>query len=316
MYNPDSGIIITANNAVTDEEFPYDIAKYWDNGDRAQRITNMINDTLAQNGVLTAEDFAAMQFDSYSMLAETYVPLLVTLSSDDADVQAALDLLAEWDYQERRDSVAASIFEMFHVQLLRAMLADDVVAVDEIFPWYDDPQRVFLHSVADEPEAHWWDNSTTSAVETREDILLQALTEGIGWLQENVGTDMDGWTWGTIHTSTFQSLPLGDSGIAPIEGLVNRGPFPTDGGTDIVNAVSWDPAEPAVVTWLPSMRMIVDLSDFDASQSIHTTGQSGHPSHPNYDDMIPLWLNGEYHSMLWGETAVQETAVDVMTLQP
>lgn len=30
---------------------------------------------------------------------------------------------------------------------------------------------------------------------------------------------------------------------------------------------------------------------------MHTTGQSGHPASPHYDDMIAAWLAGRYHPM-------------------
>ncbi len=316
ILNPESGIIVTANNAVIDNEYPYDIAYYWDNGDRAQRITNMIDDTLAANGKITAEDYAVMQFDSYSMLAEVYVPLLTSLSSDDPDIQAAQALLKEWDYQERRDSVATSIFELFFWNLSPAILGDELADVEENFPWYNDAQQVFLYDLAANEDAVWWDNVTSAEVESRDDILLQALGESLAWLQENVGGSMDDWAWGEIHTSTFKSLPLGNSGVSIIEKLVNRGPFPTDGGNNIVNATSWNPEQPAEVVWLPSMRMIVDMGNLDAAQGIHPTGQSGHPGNVHYDDMIPLWLNGEYHTMLWSETAVKENAVDILILKP
>jgi penicillin amidase len=63
------------------------------------------------------------------------------------------------------------------------------------------------------------------------------------------------------------------------------------------------------------MRMIVDLADFERSQTIHATGQSGHPTHPHYDDMIELWQNGRYHPMLWGEDQVKAAATDHLILR-
>ncbi len=316
LFNPESGIIVTANNAVVDDEYSYHISLYWANGDRAQRITDLIAETLAENGQITAEDYARIQFDSYSMLAETYVPLLTSLSSDDEQIQAAIEYLDEWDYQERRPSVATALFEMFYWHLSPAILNDDLGTAEEDFFWYSRPQHVFLYELAEQPDAAWWDNGETTAVETRDDILLQALGESVAWLAENVGGDMDNWTWGAIHTSTFESLPLGQSGVGPIEALVNRGPYPTDGGSGIVNATSWSTDEPAIVSWIPSMRMIVDMSNLDASQTVIPTGQSGHPGNPHYDDQIELWLNGEYHPMLWSDTAVQSAAADTLVLQP
>jgi penicillin amidase len=64
------------------------------------------------------------------------------------------------------------------------------------------------------------------------------------------------------------------------------------------------------------MRMIVDISNLDASQTVLPTGQSGHPFNPHYDDQMPLWLNGQYHTMLWSKTAVEAAAQDKLILQP
>ncbi len=64
------------------------------------------------------------------------------------------------------------------------------------------------------------------------------------------------------------------------------------------------------------MRMIVDLSDLDASLAIHPTGQSGHPGHKHYDDMIDLWLNGEYHPMHFTQEAVEAGSGDILLLKP
>ncbi|MFQ5419130.1 MAG: penicillin acylase family protein, partial [Anaerolineae bacterium] len=84
----------------------------------------------------------------------------------------------------------------------------------------------------------------------------------------------------------------------------------------IVNANSWSWDNPAAVTGHPSMRMIVDISDFEASRTVIPTGQSGHPGNTHYDDQIELWLNGKTHPMLFGREAVDAAGGDVLTLVP
>jgi penicillin amidase len=98
--------------------------------------------------------------------------------------------------------------------------------------------------------------------------------------------------------------------------LVNRGPFPTDGGTSAPNANGWAWSNPSRITGHVSMRMIVDFSDFNNSLAIHSTGQSGHPYHSHYDDMIQMWINGEYAPLRWGNEAIRSSAVETLTLQP
>lgn len=66
----------------------------------------------------------------------------------------------------------------------------------------------------------------------------------------------------------------------------------------------------------PSMRMILDLADLDGGLAVMPTGQSGNPFNKHYDDMIDLWLNGEYHPMLFSRKAVEAAAEDHLILQP
>ena len=69
-------------------------------------------------------------------------------------------------------------------------------------------------------------------------------------------------------------------------------------------------------SWLPSMRMIVDLGELSNSVTVHTTGQSGHAYHEHYDDMASLWANVEYYSMLWNEADVISQAEGHLVLSP
>lgn len=311
LFNPEWGYIVTANHAVVDEDYPYFIAFDWADGDRGDRITQMIEEAIEDGGV-SVENIARIQFDSYSLLAESYQPLFQGLSSDDSEIQAMIERIRGWDLQERRDSVPAALFEIFYMNLVQRVLGDDVGA-DNVRSVYS---PIFFHELATQPDALWWDDQDTSADESPEDMILLALADTQAWFEENVGGDINDWTWGTIHTATFVSDPLGQSGVGPIENIVNRGPFPADGGRDLVNASGWSWGNPAQVTGHPSMRMIVDFSDFDASQSVIPTGQSGHPYHEHYDDQIELWLNGEYHPMLFSREVVEDAAASHLTLEP
>jgi penicillin amidase len=157
LINPDWGYIVTANHAVVDEAYPYLIEIYWADGDRGQRITDMIEAEIAGDGTISIADIGRMQMDSYSYLADSYIPLLEGLSSDNADVQAALERLRGWDKQLRRDSVPAALFEIFIMQMAELTLADNVGAsnVDDF------RSNILLHQLADDPEAVWWDDLDT-----------------------------------------------------------------------------------------------------------------------------------------------------------
>jgi penicillin amidase len=84
----------------------------------------------------------------------------------------------------------------------------------------------------------------------------------------------------------------------------------------VPNANGWSWNNPAQITGHVSMRMIVDFSDFSNSLAIHSTGQSGHPYHPHYDDMIQMWIEGQYAPLRWGDEEIREDATETLVLQP
>ena len=106
------------------------------------------------------------------------------------------------------------------------------------------------------------------------------------------GADPHGWNWGGLHAITLTHQTLGKSGIAPIEWLFNRGPYPVGGGSSLVDATGWQLGGSYATTTVPSMRMVVDLSDLDASTWNHLTGASGHAFNAHYTDQTENWSHG------------------------
>ncbi len=147
-------------------------------------------------------------------------------------------------------------------------------------------------------------------------ILLRALENALAFMTETYGADRAAWRWGDLHTATFVSAPLGQSGINLLERLVNAGPVRTGGSSEAVNATGWQVGEDFTVTSLPSFRMIVDLGDLENSQALHTTGQSGHPLSAHYRDMIDRWRRILYEPLHFGEEAVSAAAVNRLELRP
>jgi penicillin amidase len=69
-------------------------------------------------------------------------------------------------------------------------------------------------------------------------------------------------------------------------------------------------------TTVPSMRMVIDLSDFDASSWNHLTGASGHAFHPHYVDQTENWSHGIQTVWAYTPDAVAEATVDTLVLSP
>jgi penicillin amidase len=130
------------------------------------------------------------------------------------------------------------------------------------------------------------------------------------------GDDPASWRWGALHNLLLEHGTLGASGIAPIEALFNRGPIDTAGGSGIVNATGWTPSEGFEVTWVPSMRQVVDLANFDNSTWVNLTGNSGHAFNPNYGDQVDAWQSGAQFPWAWSAEATDQAEEATLTLTP
>lgn len=173
-----------------------------------------------------------------------------------------------------------------------------------------------VRRLATSPGSPWWDDRDTGVVETRDDMLRGALVDAHAELVERLGADVGTWRWGDLHSLTLRHQTLGSSGVAPIERLFNRGPGAVGGGPSIVDANGWTASAGYDVDWVPSMRMVVDLSNLDASRWIDLTGVSGHAFSPHYTDQVERWTQGRTIPMRWSRLTVRAAATDHLVLQP
>lgn len=319
VVNPAEGFIVTANQAVTRPRYPYPMGVDFAYGARAQRIADLLT-TRGADGPLDGEDMRAIQLDAHSGLADLLIPAM-TATVDPAALDPAarepFTGLRGWSRQMAATSAEAAYFAAVWRALLAGTFDDELpqgYLADGDERWWEVVRHLWR-----QPNNAWWDDRTTPVVEDRDAIVLAALNAAAAELSARQGPDWRAWQWGELHTLELRNSTLGESGIAPIEALFNRGPFATAGGSGIVNATGFDFAQTAApyeVSWLPSMRMVVDLANPDRSTWINLTGASGHPFSPHYTDQTPLWVGGA--QVLWPFTpqAVAEATTAVLTLQP
>ncbi|MEU1880605.1 penicillin acylase family protein [Streptosporangium sp. NPDC020072] len=312
-YNPPEGYVVTANNAVVDPgRYPHMLTKDWAYGYRSQRILDRLEAEIAK-GKVDVETMGAVQQDTGNGLAPFLVPRLTALKVA-GDPARALDLLRSWDGSQGVDSAPAAYFNAVWRHLLIETFNDDLPEV--AWPTGGDRWFEVVRVMLDRPEDPFWDDTRTPQRETRDDMLRRAMALGYDELRRLLGEDVKAWRWGEVHTLTLTSQTFGSSGISLVERLFNRGPFPVPGNDDAVDAAGWDVQEGYEVSWLPSMRMVVDLADLDRSRWINLTGASGHAFHANYWDQAPLWADGGTTPMLSREESVRKAAVDTLTLTP
>ncbi|WP_414578461.1 penicillin acylase family protein [Anabaena sp. CCY 9402-a] len=307
-FNPPQGYIATANNLVA-SEYPYLITTDWVYGYRAKRIVEMISQ---KNQPISLADVQKIQGDNLNLNAQNLVPFLQNLTFDTPRLKSAQKLLQDWNLQLGMTSPVAALFEVFWQHLLADTFHDQLPS--KYFPDGGDRWYAVLQNIIQQPNSNWWDNAKTTQVENRDQILQQAFRETVDELERIQGKNPQSWNWGKLHTVTFRNATLGKSGVTAIEALFNRGAFSTSGNGETINANRWRANKSFEVTDIPSLRMIIDLSNLNNSLAIHTPGQSGHAFHRHYADMIDPWRKLEYHPMLWEQKTVAAKAAAKLKL--
>jgi len=310
VYNPKAGFLVTANNRVVDDDYPYELGADTAPGYRSERVREL----LTSKDRLSVADMTRFQNDTYSANAERLVPRLLDVTVPTAFARQGQDVLRGWDFHMDADSRAAAFFSVVWRNLLQLTFHDQLPRGQ----WPDGGERWFdvVRTLLDDPNNRWWDNlATPTVLETRDDVLRDSLVRARDEITSIRSRDVSGWSWGGLHRLTLVNPTLGDSGIGLVNRLFNRGPVEVGGSGGIVNANAWDAAEGYEVTAVPSMRMVVDLADLDRSRWIQLSGSSGHAYHDHYADQLPLWAAGRTLRWAFSPRAVQRGTADVLTLR-
>jgi penicillin amidase len=323
-FNPEQHFIVTANNRVVNDDYPYYITNEWLNGYRAQRI----RDLLLSKGKLAPADMATIQADQYALPAVEIVPHILTISTETQMEKAAQGVLRTWNYMLAPDSVPAAIYATFLNKLekivFEALLGDDETLIGgylgtgatilAITNGYASRSKPLLIRLMNEGDDNWFaDSAIPNGPKSWHTALSRAFTAAIEELRSRLGDNISHWQYGKIHKMTYNH-PLGT--IKPLDKIFNRGPYPVGGDIDTVNMGASLHSQPDVVITVPSFRQIINLTDMKGSRSGHSPGQSGHPASKHYDDFIKPWLHVEHHPMLFERGMIEENAGGTLHMTP
>ncbi|MFJ3903267.1 penicillin acylase family protein [Streptomyces sp. NPDC090025] len=353
-YDPARGYIVTANQAVVDEKkYPYLLTKDWGYGSRSQRINDLIESKTKDGGKISPDDMQTMQMDNRSEIATLLNPLLLKIDISDPQVREAQKLLEGWDYTQESDSAAAAYFNAVWRNLLKlafgnklpkelrvegdcinVRVSDTTGPVDEqnkLVPecgerdadtaqpdggdrWYE-----VVRPLLKQEKSAWWTtpgDRLNPATETRDQLLAQAMKDARWELTAKLGKDVSTWSWGRLHQLTLKNQTLGTAGPGFVQSLLNRGPWNLGGGEAAVDATGWNAAGGYEVIWVPSMRMVVNVGDWDKSRWINLSGASGHAYNAHYTDQTDKWAKGELLDWAYGQGAVEANTKDTLKLEP
>lgn len=316
--NPKQGYVVTCNQKIIPDDYPYDLGQVWMNGFRANRLTQMIESKLK----LGPEDFNRMQMDVTNIPSAEFIGLLSDVSSSNELITQMLTELRGWDRQLTTSTTGGVIYEVLRYSLVRNLMEpilgkemtdhllgiafNPILLTDHEFFGYD---TVNVIRMLKDPTS-WWVEQAGG----KETVIQKSLSQTAEYLQKTCGPSISDWQWGKLHQLTFAHA-LGAQ--KPLDKVFNRGPFPIGGDTDTPLQSALSPNSPYDNTlWSPSVRFIMDMSDLSKSVVTTPVGQSGQLGSPHYDDFIPDYLNGRYHPMLWTREQVEANLEGRLNILP
>jgi penicillin amidase len=316
-YNPETGYIATANQRMVDLDYPYYLTNDWEPEFRARRIVNL----LTEREKLSIDDFKRIHADTFSAIADGLAPLLVSSVVSNGRSAEAIKYVESWDRRMDAGSVGASIFMMWITKVADALflpkIGEDLYRqYFRIRGWTTLWAYDAIKDILENPEAFWVGegDDTDDNGAARDRLVTNALEEAIRELDSQFGENPTEWRWGRMHQILLRH-PLATA-MPPLDELLSLGPRESSGGDDTVNRGAFSPEEGYFQHTVSSYRQIIDLSDFDNSLSVITTGNSGNPASPHYRDQFEMWLGCDYHPMLFSRAAIESASTGKLLLTP
>lgn len=312
--DPGTGWLATANNKpVVEGSGPY-LGEDWLDGYRVARI----GEVLAGRDDWDVEACLRLQMDQTSLVWRD-VRDVVLAAADRPSLQTVHDLLDGWDGVVDESSPAAAVFELLMTEMSqRAVIAkaprSAAWALGRGFTPLV-PNNLFgfgrvgtlVRWLQEQPDG-WFAAGWSSEIADALGSVQQRLTA-------RFGPDPAAWEWGRVRPLTLLHAFASRS---PLERIFNLGPIPWGGDANTVNQAAPDAVDPigGGTIAIASLRMVVDVGDWDRSRFVLPGGQSGNPFSPHYSDQLALWRRGDAVPIAWSREEVARTIRHRLVLVP
>ena len=293
--NPIWNYVYSANNQPEAVE-GYLYPGYYLPEDRAKRISGL----LEPKNNWTKKDVVQMMNDNTSSVATSIVSDLVLALNNQslsANENQALSILKKWNGSNNLKDLAPTIYNKWIYSYLKNTFQDELGEDDfKSLLTTNCIKQIIAPQIKNENSV-WWDNvNTKRKKETRVEILNKSFHEAIKALENQLGKEVNSWTWNRVHTLEHQH-PLGK--VPGLKWLFNVGSFEVPGSVEVISNLMFDFTDTGkyIVKAGPSTRRVIDFSDIENSMSILPTGQSGNPFSKHYNDQAEMYNSGKFRKM-------------------
>ncbi|RJX28689.1 MAG: penicillin acylase family protein [Desulfarculus sp.] len=308
--NPPRGWLGTCNHLTVTKDYPY----YYTSRAAPSWRYRRLKELLSAPGAKTTADHWRFQRDELNLMARQLAPVLAQALLAEPGTRRLGRLLAAWDHRDRADAAAPLIFQAVYNRFALLVFRDDLgedlarLMLDNYYFWKERLARQVLAG-----QWSWFDDATTPARETRDQLIVRAGREVLAELGQKLGPDPAGWRWGRVHTLNLVS-PVARQG--PLAGWLGAGARPLGGSESTLLRGIYDFNRPYATTIFASLRMVADLADPDKVMAVLPGGVAGRLFHPHAQDQVDAYMNGTPLYWWFSDRAIKEHAKSSLTLKP
>lgn len=277
-YNPDSGLIITANQNPFPPDFPHRLNGNFAPPYRAAQIRALLE--AKPNGWRPA-DMLVVQKDVYSaflhFLARGIAAAYKRRGMKNPWLSEAVETLEKWNGQMEKGTAAPMVATLAFQELRKAAADRASPGKGSVYELQMAP--AVLEQLLCQRPKDWFTDY--------DQLLLSSLMDGVREGAKLQGENVSKWDYGSYNELLLKNPVLGD---VPFVGRYFRiGPAPMSGASTTVKQTTRRLG--------PSMRMVLDAGDWDRSLMNVVTGQSGQPLSGHYRDQWESYYRGDSFPM-------------------
>jgi penicillin amidase len=303
VYNPPSGMVVTANQRIVGSDYPYFLTHSWAQPYRARRIL----DLLTQKKRMTANDFRAILGDTYSIAAATFAREAAkslkghATSQSNEKLRETIAAFEGWDGHLNAEARVAPLVAQMRLAF-RSKIISGALGLERArsFAWSNFDTT--LDRIITTQPGDW----LPSDFKTYADLYVACYEDGRQALTKSLGADEAKWVWGEMVKARFPH-PLV---VAPLVGLrFTVPPVPQNGTGGLAGAT-------VNVGAAVSMRLIADPGDWDKSQQGIALGESGIRTSPHWTDQLADWRAVTPRAFPFTDAAIEKATKRTLLLQP
>ena len=308
------GFLATANTAPVSGEEALRWSVDFLDGFRLERIGELLRERRDWD----VDSTLAVQLDLKTRVWSRLRERVLVACRETDDLASWAGRLESWNGQLDVDSIEAAVYEFFLARLVQRVARERAPRSAEfalgrgftpLLPATLLGARRAGHLLELLRDA---DAAGESAVWNQ--AIAESLREALAELEERFGAEDRAWQWGSVRQVRFRHA----LGVVPALGAIfDRGPYPLGGDSATIAQAAAPMADPGVdAAFTVSLRMVVDVGNWNASRFVLPGGQSGNPLSPHYDDQLELWRNGGAIPIAWDRREVERATRQRLVLEP